>query len=904
MANKSDKLETLFSFEVLVEYVNLDRVSQGSVDPAVAIRLLDFPTLMIYPGGREEDAQQDDDSGSEKENEASQFLHPPRGRNREYRFNKGKSCLFKIRLDSLHTHLSNTPLYAMVLDLTKEAPKLVGSSLISLAKTADRVMADVRQHGICTPSAQGEKGVFAVSNLMGDRVGCISLGFKLLSLGASLIPHIPENRILKTGSCQVKDHTVTPSGDLETGADSIQVTLPVAPGDSSSVLLQKMELEGQHTQVIISEPDAKQRNVTSAGTQTDFVKRRQIETQRKNVGLDNATDTAVFCPPPLYYRCSVKEQDEVDADRYRSVRVGIEALGVEELCSEEDECAEERDLPAKGQALKHTKDGSERSGAAQQSQTALGDTLRQLPLLNALLLELSLLSSQPQLPPLPVHPRLAWLYRSAEEQSHGAVQEMRSGSPAYTSSTSQTPVRKRSTSPGLKQWKLQAKTTGSLPISPKENGKTLKTNASHEKDRKKVPSPVPKRKLMYGLTNTLRLRLQKTNPDMLINHERRERYRRKQIELMKCKNKKSGRMKSRQAQERQNHTPRAAEIRDAGNSLDGNVETLINSLDLESPRVENPVTQHRRKQQSSSPVITKFHLRSSNHPARETVSNAVPKRGKKPGLVSSESSVHVHIPNVLSQDPDHSGDETGFPEPNATSPGFPSSSSDGNMSPGSSRFSSPGREYSDDFIDSPEPLEYVEDFSGPEPSDCHSAELKNGSEPALAAPREDCSDEGSSSNSSSFGSQRAAVPLPIRANSSPKLSLKGTRVTRPRQGTPAITESTEDSEHVSVDSKQPGDDRGTPRSLNIVAKETFDSQTLPGSGRQYGSFEGSYCISDSLGSPVGTNDTDLEFIGHEVASRELHEEEEARDELGSLDFENKYHHISELVVNKLPGYTL
>ncbi|MBN3324320.1 MAP10 protein, partial [Atractosteus spatula] len=734
MANKSDKLETLFSFEVLVEYVNLDRVSKGSVDPAVAIRLLDFPTLMIYPGGREEDAQQDDDSGSEKENEASRFLHPPRGRNREYRFHKGKSCLFKIRLDSLHTHLSNTPLYAMVLDLTKEAPKLVGSSLISLAKTADRMMADVRQHGICTPSAQGEKGVFAVSNLMGDRVGCISLGFKLLSLGASLIPHIPENRILKTGS---------------------------SPGDS------------------------------------------QIETQRKNVGLDNATDTAVFCPPPLYYRCSVKEQDEVDADRYRSVSVGMEALGVEELCSEEDECAEERDLPAKGQALKHTRDGSECSGAAQQSQTApaaLGDTLRQLPLLNALLVELSLLSSQPQLPPLPVHPHLAWLYRSAEEQSHGAVQEM---------STSQTPVRKRSTSPGLKQWKLQAKTTASLPVSPKENAKTQKTNASQEKDRKKVPSPAPKRKLMYGLTNTLRLRLQKTNPDMLINHERRERYRRKQIELMKCKNKKSGRMKSRQVQEKQNHTPRGAEICAAGNSLDGNVETLINSLDLESPRVENPVTHHRRKQQSSSPVIK-----------------------------------------------------------------------------------------------NPEPLEYVEDFSGPEPSDCHSAEFKNGSEPALAAPRKDCSDEVSGSSSSSFGSQRAAVPLPIKANSSPKLSLKGTRVIRPRQETPAITESTEDSEHVSVDSKQPGDDRGTPRSLNIVAKETFDSQTLPGSARQYGSFEGSYSISDSLVSPIATNDTDLEFIGHEVASCEPREEEEARDELGSLDFENKYHHISELVVNKLPGYTL
>ena len=45
------------------------------------------------------------------------------------------------------------------------------------------------------------------------------------------------------------------------------------------------------------------------------------------------------------------------------------------------------------------------------------NTIRQLPLLNALLVELSLLYNQPMASPTHIHPHLAWLYRTEDKKS-------------------------------------------------------------------------------------------------------------------------------------------------------------------------------------------------------------------------------------------------------------------------------------------------------------------------------------------------------------------------------------------------------------------------------------------------------------------------------------------------------
>ncbi|CAB1431258.1 unnamed protein product [Pleuronectes platessa] len=143
----NDTVQTLFSFELWVENIRVDKEAQVSDELALGVRLLDFPTLLVYqPQHHHRD---DGHPGEHAEDERGD--HP---------FNRGKSCFFLMNLNSLHSHLSHTPLYAMVLDVKEEIPRLVGSSLISLDKVMDRVMQDVAQHGVSAPSSHGERGLF------------------------------------------------------------------------------------------------------------------------------------------------------------------------------------------------------------------------------------------------------------------------------------------------------------------------------------------------------------------------------------------------------------------------------------------------------------------------------------------------------------------------------------------------------------------------------------------------------------------------------------------------------------------------------------------------------------------------------------------------------------------------
>ncbi|XP_066534358.1 microtubule-associated protein 10-like [Hoplias malabaricus] len=180
----ADTHQTMCSFELFVEYVRFDDPQANNLKPAVSVRLLDFPTLLICPPENRND-------GLSKPEPSIQT----RGNGHVYYFNKGKSCLFKINLDSFHTHLSRTPLYTMALDVRDDIPKLMGSSLISLARLASSIKLAVDQHGIWPPAAYGENCVCRLLNLMGENIGTVSLACKMVSLGASLIPHISESKV-------------------------------------------------------------------------------------------------------------------------------------------------------------------------------------------------------------------------------------------------------------------------------------------------------------------------------------------------------------------------------------------------------------------------------------------------------------------------------------------------------------------------------------------------------------------------------------------------------------------------------------------------------------------------------------------------------------------------------------
>lgn len=146
----SSTQETLFSLELVIDHVRFDGSRGNVLDPAVAVRFLDFPTLLIYQSKQEHLPCKSGCNDLCLSPEA--ISHLDDGEHLKFFFRKGKSCLFKINLHALHAHLLNTPLYAMVLDVKDEIPRLIGSSLISLAKVMEKIKLDVEKHGIGNPS--------------------------------------------------------------------------------------------------------------------------------------------------------------------------------------------------------------------------------------------------------------------------------------------------------------------------------------------------------------------------------------------------------------------------------------------------------------------------------------------------------------------------------------------------------------------------------------------------------------------------------------------------------------------------------------------------------------------------------------------------------------------------------
>ncbi|XP_063958960.1 microtubule-associated protein 10-like [Lytechinus pictus] len=201
--------ETLFSLELAVNSLRIDPRTVICRMPAVAFRLLDFPSIMV---------EQLDETEAKLLKSAVQTLWeyeenvPPqldelKNRHGNHEFKKGKSSLYKYRLNSLVSHLHNTPLYIMIVDVWNTTPKLVAHCNVSLKEVVHRIKKDVSEFGVSVPSVHGIQGKFPIVNLMGTEIGWISLGIRLLSLGGNLIPHIADASLVKNKEANLtKDH--------------------------------------------------------------------------------------------------------------------------------------------------------------------------------------------------------------------------------------------------------------------------------------------------------------------------------------------------------------------------------------------------------------------------------------------------------------------------------------------------------------------------------------------------------------------------------------------------------------------------------------------------------------------------------------------------------------------------
>ena len=284
--------ETLFSLEVHVESVEELRMTCKL--PALCFRLLDFPTMIIHhvsPVDAEKMRQR-----LHMEDRES-LLHELKDRFGNFQFRKGKSCLFKTSIDTLLIQLQTVPLYAMLMDLWPKKPILVGSTLIPLKTAIDKISADVYDKGVAVPAFFRDEGDFAVYNLMGSPIAKVRLGFRLLSLGGSLIPHIPTEAL----GNRVSEKVQTSEKVEQPVKDALQKVLP--------------EIESKDFSE--KEPTSERENIAENVTSTQKPKIQHVEVQTnlhaktiKSSGMlnrqrrDSKEDiviTNTFCPPPLYY---------------------------------------------------------------------------------------------------------------------------------------------------------------------------------------------------------------------------------------------------------------------------------------------------------------------------------------------------------------------------------------------------------------------------------------------------------------------------------------------------------------------------------------------------------------------------------------------------------------------------
>ena len=313
--------ETLFSLEVHIESVENLRVACKL--PALCFRLLDFPTMIIHhvsPLDAEKMRQKLRLEGNES------VLQDLKDRFGNFQFRKGKSCLFKASIDTLLLQLQTVPLYAMLMDLWPRKPVLVGSTLIPLKRAIDKISKDVYQKGIAVPSFYRDEGDFSVYNLMGSCIAKVKLGFRLLSLGGSLIPHIPTEALAKRSTERIET-----GGQIEQAVKgALEKVLPEI--ESGTFLEEHIpeDIADSETDGQTVKPSQTQDEKQTAEVQT-YLRARDITSHipssDRRRSEEDLVITNTFCPPPLYYNCFSKSTVDSDSNTVRKTGPRIQTSG-------------------------------------------------------------------------------------------------------------------------------------------------------------------------------------------------------------------------------------------------------------------------------------------------------------------------------------------------------------------------------------------------------------------------------------------------------------------------------------------------------------------------------------------------------------------------------------------------
>lgn len=569
--------DSLFSLELVVEKLYLPHICCRF--PSIAFRLLDFPTLLI------DHVERDLADDIRAKIAQDPYYHIPdqfnelKDQHGNFLIKKGKSCMFKIPVDTLHAHLANTPLYVMILDTFSTVPKLLGNSTIPLTSLMENIYCDIKSVGNTVPSVHGDKGLYKIYNLMGKEIGYVIMGYRLLSLGPGLIPHIADKTIV-----QNSDEKSLTQADKKVSED-VSKNSAIIEKIEKDTIINSLQTPEKPNNVIISSPyqlhESKAKSDSfHAGTQTVTVKNKKNRGQASkhyqnmisNEGsfekyieapsLDTVINNNIVCPPPLFYQCPKKTidskfhspSDGVDMD-YLNMEDDLDVYDMTDDISVESDM-EEKNV-SKRYAMKSPVHATSKSISVESNSNNEKDTKTSLtnikeddfkrtlhkhksddkftslsqnklegnedfPILACLLSELSRFN-------LPTN--LQQYFQHAQSKSLKEQKEnVKPSHFAELISTKKTVKHDESTFRGHHERPLSPKKESTQTLSEYSSGPSDAKDRKHHRICAKEQPVVPKNKgwlrqvpevgvkktnLVYGLTNTQRLRLASKNPDWL-----------------------------------------------------------------------------------------------------------------------------------------------------------------------------------------------------------------------------------------------------------------------------------------------------------------------------------------------------------------------------------------------------
>ena len=197
MSQRENQL-SLLSIEVLISHVQIELNVECHL-PCMVFRLLDYPAVSIpyFDQWQVEDFHQlkkTYPNVSWRQLLSDQF-YELRSANGKWKFNRGKSCLFKSYFHNFYQHLLNVPLFLLLIDQIHEQnvnqSHFIGSGNVKLNELVEVLNQSIRKNGNDVPLVEQQTFHCTLFNLMGTKIGSCDLAVRFCHYGTTILTQLP-----------------------------------------------------------------------------------------------------------------------------------------------------------------------------------------------------------------------------------------------------------------------------------------------------------------------------------------------------------------------------------------------------------------------------------------------------------------------------------------------------------------------------------------------------------------------------------------------------------------------------------------------------------------------------------------------------------------------------------------